>query len=382
MLVCMAMSLSQSGYPKSGRDIRIICQEDGMSGKEAADIQAHAAEAQEEFPDFTVWGEQQETRISNQDLGREETVSLITVCGDSRLVLDGDSWLDFGDYDGCLIDETLSWQLFGSFGGQGEKIQIGDRTYFVRGILDDTKGTVIVQAGEQEESLDKISVEIPEGATAEETVRKLSNQFGFSETTVNYEVYRLWGEMISLILPCVLGISVLAFMAKRIMVCRDGTGNFTFCMLEGILFLAVFLWILDIQIKIPGELLPTKWSDFEFWTELRQQKQEEFLLMLYGVKTKPEILYMTGFFQTLAWSGGAFVCWFFSLRSMRVNPEAGNLTLICCFIIIGFALLEKMGGEGVRPFGYRIVWLILPWYLLGRQEVCRELVRHNPRLGL
>ena len=63
------------------------------------------------------------------------------------------------------------------------------------------------------------------------------------------------------------------------------------------MFLVLFFMILltVIQIRVPLDIIPDKWSNFEFWSEFYKNKQESVLLMRSMKRGVVDSEYITGF---------------------------------------------------------------------------------------
>ena len=66
---------------------------------------------------------------------------------------------------------------------------------------------------------------------------------------------------------------------------------------EMIMFLTLFFMIMFtvIQIRVPLDIIPDKWSNFEFWSEFYKNKQESVLLMRSMKRGVVDLGYITGF---------------------------------------------------------------------------------------
>lgn len=366
MYVCMASALIKSATPEMNRRTRTLVLDSAMDAEAAIDLYEKAKEQGEEITAFTLWGEGKGA-VVHPDTGRAKDVNLLTVCGDSRLVLGGTSWLGYGDKQSCLIGSGLSVQLFGREEAIGEKVKIEERLYQVKGILYDSTDTVLVEADRELKVLmDMASVEIPQGADAKTVIRTLSNQTGLPDRYHNYHVYTLGAKAAAMSLPFILGLSVVIPFGKRAWKSRSRPAVLLSNLIQVLFFLAFFIWIVNPQIRIPGEMIPSRWSDFEFFSQLWEQKTEEIQLLVTGKKTQPELLLAKQFMQTLGLSLTAFFFYFCSLYRMQIKPGTEATFWVVGFLCLTFVLLVKIGGEGLTGFGSRSVWLILPYYIWGK----------------
>lgn len=211
-------------------------------------------EAGQEIPgSFTAWEQKNEISVTNKDLQRNRTVSAVVICGRSDLILRGTSWLDDTDKNGCLIDEKTAYELFGSTDIAGQIIYIGGKEKVVRGILYDVSNAVLYEEDDSMEKFTNIAVYMEKGITYDDVRQDFMSRHGLTGKFVRIDI------------------------------------------LERIANLAC------IRFGIPDDLIPTKWSDFNFWSEALEREKESFLLLMLTEKQKPLEVYMKDFYPAVGY---------------------------------------------------------------------------------
>ena len=122
-----------------------------------------AAEARTEHPlAFTLWRQEDGQTVESPALSREHTVSVLTLWGESVLLLpDARPSLAPAAGNGCLIDRTTALSLFGDARAEGQKVRWNGRDYTVRGVFDAPEATLAVEADPASEVLfDRVTLDL------------------------------------------------------------------------------------------------------------------------------------------------------------------------------------------------------------------------------
>ena len=69
------------------------------------------------------------------------------------------------------------------------------------------------------------------------------------------------------------------------------------------MFTVLVLYLAVKQISIPKEIVPSRWSDFTFFSNLADEKTQAFAVLMNSQKTAPEAKYFHVFFQSLLFVG-------------------------------------------------------------------------------
>ena len=309
---------------------------------------------------FTLWGESKNVPITVPNLNRAADASLITVSGNSDLVMSGSRILDSGDTKSCLIDEKVSMELYGSTAICGEKLMIGSREYEVAGILYGDSGTVLVQADQDTKAvLDRASLRISDEENVQETIRRFSSSTGLQGIRIPLHLYGILTRGLLRIL-----ISLTLFLLLfRIFVKIRAYGSIKSIFLLLILVLlsaGACIWIIDLDLHIPRDMLPSKWSDLEFWSDLLKQKTEEISLLWTTEKSTPELHYFMDFLKSVLSGLGAALLGTLFLIRVKIKNLCGLAAMTVFFLLLSFSFAVFYVPDGSALVQERVFWLFFP----------------------
>lgn len=275
---------------------------DGQKTGQGADEQGE--DQVEMVPEFCIWGQKDMVMLANQDLERYAQADTILLCGNPELVFEDCRLLDRSDYEGCLVDEGISWELFGSTDVAGEEISYEGKSYTIRGVLPGDRKMFAFQVDgsqseqEKESILNRITLQKPEGKTVQELQSMWNNSFDISVKLMDLELLQGIGGFCMLLFPlsvciCFLWYLYRQFREQEALIWKIGMAGFAAA------FFVCFCFFLKNQIYIPDDYIPTRWSDFSFWTELWEGKREALQLLIKMPKTDLDGGWMTPFVKTV-----------------------------------------------------------------------------------
>ena len=138
------------------------------------------------------------------------------------------------------------------------------RPYEILGVLPGSSGTALIQADRDTKAvINRVTLHITGKESRQEAVRRFSGSTGIQGTLLPLHLYGIFSEALLRITAAFFLLYLLSGIFRK----ADGL----FPLLVGILSAAACIWILDIRIRIPGDMLPSQWSDFAFWTETAEQ---------------------------------------------------------------------------------------------------------------
>lgn len=324
----------------------------------------------EAYPPFAFWAEQKRTAIQNPDLGRSTRSLLITVYGDSSLVLSGSQILDRDSLGYCLIDTRTSQALFGSAHATGQRIEIDRQIYEVAGTVNSAAPTVLVQYDSKSSpSLDKLSLRMAGSESRKERLRVFLNRTGMEGTEIPLHYYRIWGVVLVFILPVLLLSSVLYDLAKIMHTRRDMPVLWLLLLLLFLGYAIISVWVLDIHGQFPPELLPTKWSDFNFWSNLWQQTLREAEFLMRIEKSQPHLILFYRFLTSAGYSLLALLSARFSCKKMTQLTGMAFYISLLCYPVISFFAISVFSTANSAAAENRVLWLLFPAYAAGKYGI-------------
>lgn len=221
--------------------------------------------------------------IENQRLNRSEVGELIETAGNMNLVLPGKlikgSFVTDSDRNGCVISRKAAEVIFGDWDIIGEDILIGKKNYIVRGIVDIEKILYMVQ-GDNEKSYPYIRVDTPKipMSVVQQMLAGLipGNCERISEGNLYFGV-----GCVLLSVPLWILLFIGLFRYRKVVTrIRNKVLNYILKIMVPVAGFAGACVLILISFKFSDDYIPTVWSDFEFWTELIQQKRDMFLMLL------------------------------------------------------------------------------------------------------
>ena len=189
-----------------------------------------------------------------------------------------------GDPDGCVIDGTTAWELFGNKvpGGQ---ILFQGRTYTVRKVADWGQKILVFGAASADDTetelfYNRLFIRRRNGETEESTVNGFLMKYGLQGTVVSSALPKNAGLAALLLLPAVLSGSLWTEISREKKNYTVKDTEYWFCNLLYSVMAGTVVWLLFTHLTWPEGWIPSRWSDFGFWKDKVDQAVAEFKLYL------------------------------------------------------------------------------------------------------
>lgn len=300
--------------------------EQPISGSEAMAIARHSQEQEESekeahgrITDFCIWGQSEQAVLTNQNLSRNILTDVILMCGNPELLFEDCRMPGRDDLLGCLIDEQTAWQLFGSIDVEGKEITYNRRDYTIRKVIPGTARIAAFQVSRQSENrkktendnsmeplqsaefqLDRLTVRTPKDGTVQALQEAWINQYGYNVELLDMELLRGLAGGCVLLFPLSVCIFFGVYLYHQYKKQEKLVGKMAIAGLA--LVLAAMAWFfLKNWVQIPDDYIPTKWSQFSFWTALWQQKLERGRLLLKVQKSVLDYGWMRHFCKSIVY---------------------------------------------------------------------------------
>lgn len=286
-------------------------------------------EGREKQYNFVVWGEKEEISISNAELMKSEEVTLLTVCGDTDIICESKTSLKQNDSQGCLMDTSTAYSVFGSEDITNQNILIEGKQYTVRGMITDMANIIIVESGEKEQIFNRITIKA-KGKNINGIADNFKNTFGTEGILMDFAFLYDIFNLISLVVPFAILLYVFAILGKIRK--KYITRKKQHCLKKNVIenFFKIYSWkywiLFVLQIFLIGfglmlilkrlsfmEIyLPTKWSDFAYWNMFFEERKEVLYNIFRMQKAKIEInfylsIYQAFFYYMLAFFFSVFI---------------------------------------------------------------------------
>ena len=336
---------------------------------------------------FVGWREEALQSVTNPDLNRTANdLDILLINGSSNLLVKG-SMLFKDDKEGCLIDEETSFKLFGSSNCLGRTIVYNDKSLIVRGILKGTKANMMLQLPE-DSNLALKGLTIDGTDFTVNKIEEFKSQFGIQEMAINGEIYYIIAKTIAMIFPI---LALVLILIKIIVNSLKSRNKPVLVLLYLIMFMAsvfIVFKITKINISIPLDMIPNKWSDFDFWSKMRKQYSEKIQYVMYMKKSGIDIYNIENLLKSVLFSIFTIALFIINLNVINIKDIKeliinNAISIICTFIAV-LIIWTKFNFD----VNITMLWLIYPLYLCAdyfmkshhKHLICDEVLENNTKI--
>lgn len=313
---------------------------------------------------FTGWHEKEKQTVLNSNFNRRVESNIIFICGQSSLVAEGPILFE-DDINWCLIDEETAYKLFGSNDVIGNTIIYDSREFIIRGIHRAMEDTIIMQA--ESDSKDKIQgllIDISNDGI--KNIKLISERYGVKEYGVNSTVYYNLGKMCTSMLPLIILLIIVWSALKKAIEIKDRPVLFIFSIMMIIVWITAFFCITRYKISIPVDILPNKWSDFDYWSKFFQECMDKVKYVIYMKKYMLDIYVISYLNKIFLCTIIAIILFFVNKRNIEINSMKELFISIIALFIITFMAIYILKESIFINKSSAVIWLIYPYYLLYR----------------
>ena len=317
-------------------------------------------------PELAVvgWAEESLQSANNPDLGKiASDLDVLIIKGSSNLLVKGSN-LFADDLEGCLIDNDTSYKLFGSSNCVGREIVYNDRTLIVRGILKGSKANIMIQATED-------SSQVLDGLTIDGTgltlnkIEDFKMKFGINEMAISGNIYYIIAKFIALIFPIITLVLILIKIITSLFKSRNKPVLVSLYILMAIASVFIFFKITNIKISIPLDMIPNKWSDFDFWSKMGKEYKEKFEYVLYMKKYGVDIYNIENLLKSALYSIFTIILFVINLRVIKINDIKQLIINNGVLVVSSFVAVLIIWAKYKFDVNVAMIWLIYPLYLCG-----------------
>jgi len=414
MLIFFALSLSSSYQLKTVKSVTTIYLDGAnLTFTNIADMQAK--ERKFDSPvSFSGWVQKDEQDLYNPTFNRHTQADVVYVCGDSSLVLDSIVSLRTYDKVGCLISEDVAYSLFGNVNVKNNKLLLGNRELIVRGTL---KGetTLVVQAieiiqgsaenqnstanlsptpiattvpttaAENQNSTHTANLSSTQGNKNQELVFRalaidtsgmdmdkkdniissFEERYGITNNNYSNAIYKSWANFFSFILPIVSTLMIFFSILKKGVKASNKPFICLAYLSTGVISLIIAMYIYKVHIGIPLNLIPNRWSDFDFWSKHYENYVKDVTYLFYIIKQKPEISYIIPLVKTIGYSLSAISLFFISNYKLKIAQAVKLFSALCICLVIEYLIIIFININELQIGNLMMFWFMYPFYLIG-----------------
>lgn len=247
-------------------NISLLCAEKQMTLARASEIRKNEQE-REEIIAFTVWNEQRQRLVKDEDGYRAAYANVLELNGSSELLLPYGKILHEDDREGCLLGRKTAEKLFGIRNVEGLTVRFGTRELTIRGVLKEPQELMVLQAVDEDTCFERIAIERQSGITGKRTAEQFAGKYGLRTEQLRYNL------------------------------------------VSGEHFL---------------ELIPGKWSDFDGWKQSFDKLGREVRLLCVTEKSSVEYVYLEKSICGIYCVAAGALCAVFGLREIWYTKRIGE----------------------------------------------------------
>lgn len=310
-----------------------------------------------ELPAMLLW-DKEETNISGY-MDRQESIQAIKYIGDISILLDSDflnGTVPIDNY-GCIIDQAIAESILGSEQVLGQKIEYNNNEYYISGIIKGTNKTAYFPI-EEDTMLSNLLIDMSKEKTGIYGAELVLQQINFPNSE-SYD-YGLLVWILKVVNRLPVFVLLVNFIAVCIFLWRK-ISRISFLSIVTILCLSVFSLILAICgqfVFLPERLIPTKWSDFDFWSDKSEQISNCFLHFFKNSSSNWEIDFFISIFVAVLF---AIITTLLIISLLRPLKQTDKPIFICIFWwVINLIMVIKNKNSSVPDF---FVWNTIPVFV-------------------
>ena len=321
------------------------------------------------FPELTLWREKQNQSISDGNF-RLGTADIYEIFGNGSqlmpLSLTSGSLPAKGDTQGCAVSRDVAQNLWGSGDVLGKTLIYEDVSYTVRGVFTGCKNLVMIQGGADEEDLYPalLLTFLKDGGNVTEDTRNFLNRYSLPIGEILDVSLLLWAVSFCTSLPALFLIFWMIFRLVR--QCYGLRYAPLICTLflflaAGAAFLAV--WAGNLM-GLPQDLIPTQWSDFDYWSGLIRNIKDSLHAALRLPLTDRDLQIWSAALMGMLLSATAAALSVPAVR--RLKTKGFNRLSLCCGIWFATAFTVSLISAAIGGISQnRGFWLTVPAVLVG-----------------
>ena len=297
---------------KAGEKVSIVLENEIKASEAREILQKEKKQEEPLYPVF--WTESGKQQIQSKTSQKSVSLKVVQTEGNTGLLIPGGNSLAADDREGCLIDEHSAAKLFGYGEAAGEILLYNNNRYTIRGVLKGLRSTMVIQAPITEDAsilLDTVTAK-NSSMRRDEIIQTLAGRYNIQGTPEEWNLLYGLTKGILLLLPLAAAVAVMGRIYANIGEAREKKEKIFWKICFYVSVAAVLLGMLG-QISLPSDMVPSVWSDFDFWANLWDEKKEALSFLMDMAKRGPEIPYMNAFFKAASYGILSLTLYFLSI---------------------------------------------------------------------
>ena len=300
---------------------------------------------------FTALREEKGT-ITNKEFNKSKESNIIEITGNSSLLFNS-KILFMDDKNGCLIDKSLAYALFGSYDVKGLEIYIEGKSYTIRDVINNEDGIVVIQSNPEKE-MELLVLDITN--KDERYIENFSTKYGFENNYTTNKFYKETSNLMSLILPLIIEFMIIINILKLIKAQKNKLVKKIILIMFLFMFIYFFYLIVNVKFKINYNIIPNEWSDFDYWRKMITKYYERNRELLFIKKYSMDISLIDDMIRSIICSIVSIIVFFILKNRIKIINIKALLKLLIAVIFIEGFVVYKVGVHSYIPI------YLLPYY--------------------
>jgi hypothetical protein len=233
-----------------------------MTIERVAQIQKHNSELEQSLI-FAHWAMVERTMLHNQELNKYAEAEVLAISGHIKafLPMSNHSMLEENT---CIVDAETAFFLFGTTAVVGNTIFYNEVEYEIAEIIQNITNIFIYAAGDEDENhFNRVTI-LNSTEMKRDVARKFSVHYGTWEVVDN-EVYVTIMTILLLFIPAGMSFALLKLVYGYYKEAKEQWKLQVLWGGIGLLIFTVSLWYAGSFVEMASDMIPNRWSDFEFW---------------------------------------------------------------------------------------------------------------------
>ena len=190
-------------------------------------------------------------------------------------------------------------------------------------------------------------------------------KFGVNEMAINGNLYYMIAKSISFIFPILALLLILIKIIQSLFEERNKPVLIGIYFLMIVISVFIFLKVTNIKISIPLDMIPNKWSDFNFWSNMWDEYKEKFEYVLYMKKYSIDIYNIENLLKSVLYSIFTVILFVINLKIIKINNIKMLVINNIVSVISSFIAILIIWNNYSFNINIISIWLIYPLYLCG-----------------
>lgn len=265
----------------------------------------------------TWWQKKGRETVRCRETGMAAEAEILALCGRAERLFSEAVSLDYNQIGYCLVGRKTAVSLFGSSDAAGLQVEYGGNRYQVKHVFSAIEEVFVYEAGREENLTFSRLTAACDNREGQAIIKmKVESRFA-PDRFLDYAFLAFAAELFLMVLPACAG-GRLFSMYRKAAKQKSGWRSLLLSA-AGCLLLVVLALFIGSHVHVPPDLLPPKWSDFAFWTELWQEKKAAVRLFFEAELAACDLQFLISFGKTVLCNSCSIVCFVWAGRLRKAG---------------------------------------------------------------